>query len=113
MAIILPGAPGTDAGRARSESPSPRANRAARRPGPSPGPGASAPRAAARLLPQRLRRRIGGRSIAVLAAAGVVLAATAVIALGRSSRGGADASGESMIQAVPVRAEAARRGPAG
>ena len=59
----------------------------------------------------RPRRRISGPWIAVAAAGTVVLAAAAVIALGLSPQSGAAAPGaDALAQAVPVRAEAARRG---
>ena len=57
------------------------------------------------------RRRISGRWIAIAAAGAVVLAAAAVIALGRSPQSGQVAGADlNLAQAVPVRAEAARRG---
>ncbi len=57
-------------------------------------------------------RRISGPQIAGIAAAVVVLAAAAVIAFGRPLQSGAPALGADALlaQAVPVRAEAARRG---
>ena len=57
------------------------------------------------------RRRISGRWIAIAAAGALVLAAAAVIALGRSPQSGrAPGADPTLAQAVPVRAEAARRG---
>ncbi len=58
------------------------------------------------------RRRISGPQIAGIVAAVVVLAAAAVIALGRSQQAGAAGVGADaeLAEAVPVRAEPARRG---
>ena len=60
--------------------------------------------------PPRPRRRISGPWIAVGIAGTVVLAAAAVIALGRSPGAAAPGADAALAQAVPVRAEAARRG---
>lgn len=99
MAIIQPGTP-------RSGSAPPPARRAA------------APSATGSFAPAdgtstgRPQRRISGPWIAVAVAGTVVLAAAAVIALGRPPQSGAMANGADALlaQAVPVRAEAARRG---
>lgn len=60
--------------------------------------------------PPRPRRRSSGPWIAVGVAGTVVLAAAAVIALGRSPGAAAPGADAALAQAVPVRAEAARRG---
>ena len=74
--------------------------------------GAERPAPAASQAGVKPPRRISGRQIAGIAAAVVVLAAAAVFAFGRPPQSAAGTSGADALlaQAVPVRAEAARRG---
>lgn len=73
--------------------------------------GAERPVPAASNAAVKPSRRISGPQIAGIAAAVVVLAAAAVIAFGRPPQSATGTSADALLaQAVPVRAEAARRG---
>ncbi len=117
MAIVRPGGAGTGPVPPRSRAAAGPTANAPRQSGHAGGaerfdPAAGGFVPAGARPPARPRRRISGPWVAVGVAGTVVLAAAAVIALGRSPQSGSALSGAdaALAQAVPVRAEAARRG---